>query len=210
MFETSTLRDSRVLLYDPDEAAAAALGLTGATVYSRRAVGTPDGAIWAGVGYREGEVTEAGLRLTSVAEAIFTVPAAFPITDAMLVRDVFTGRVFNLTAVRPAVKAAQQIATGVAGDTRYVINDDVPEFTVATVFVNPTSYTGDVGDAPQFRATAYGQTGRELPAVPLWSSDDYAVVNVIADGTAELVSAGTATVTATVDGIEGTATVSVS
>lgn len=203
MFAGVTLRNQRVAVYDPDPEAA--------ETFVRRVFDTPDGAVWAGVGYREGEERAMGLKLSNVTEAVFTVDRQIPLTEASLVRDLYNGKLFNLEAVRPAREAALVLATGTTRfDARYTITNDIPAYTVAAVAVNPSTAVVNAEEALTFEATVTGQTGLELAdRVPVWRSSDYAVIDVSADGTAVAVGVGTAEVTATVDGVVGTASVDV-
>lgn len=80
-----------------------------------------------------------------------------------------------------------------------------------TVLVSPASATmGAIGDTTRFSADVRDQDGQPMTGVAVnWFSDDLFVVFVSASGTARATGNGTATVTARVGSVTGTATVAV-
>ena len=87
---------------------------------------------------------------------------------------------------------------------------DAAPLAVATVEVTPAVAALEAGAFRQFRATARDASGAELTVHSVtWSSDRPAVAIVTASGLVTAVSAGTANVTATIEGRAATATVTV-
>lgn len=80
---------------------------------------------------------------------------------------------------------------------------------VSGIRVDPDAATLDVGDTRRLTATVLGADGAALPRAVNWSSSDAAVLPVSADGEVRAAGAGTAVVTASTEGVEGTATFSV-
>ena len=82
--------------------------------------------------------------------------------------------------------------------------------TVSRVVVTPSSATGSVGQSTQFSATAYSSGGAVITGrTAAWTSSDATIVSVTASGLATAVTAGHATITATIGGVRGTATATV-
>ena len=85
-----------------------------------------------------------------------------------------------------------------------------PEPVVSTVSVSPLEATIEVGATQQFAAMAMTSDGMEIPDVEFtWSSSDDMVATVDANGLATGVGMGEAMITATTDGVSGTATLTV-
>lgn len=85
-----------------------------------------------------------------------------------------------------------------------------PEPMVATVTVLPSSATIEEGETRQFRATARTADGTSISDVSFsWSSSDEMVATISTSGLATAVNAGSTTITATADGVSGTATLRV-
>jgi uncharacterized protein YjdB len=81
---------------------------------------------------------------------------------------------------------------------------------VASVSVSPPTASVDVGQTTQFAATARDATGKVLTGrIVNWSSGTPGVATVSTSGLVTGVSPGSATITATVDGVPGTASVTV-
>ncbi len=81
---------------------------------------------------------------------------------------------------------------------------------VTSVRVGGVAGSLEPGDAIALDATALGAGGTVLRAgAPRWSSSDPAVGTVTADGTFTAVAPGTVTVTATIDGVRGSTSVTV-
>ncbi|MGW8265075.1 MAG: filamin/ABP280 repeat domain-containing protein, partial [Longimicrobiales bacterium] len=87
---------------------------------------------------------------------------------------------------------------------------DITEVPVVTVEVQPSTVTVLEGGARQLTARARDGLGKELPSGAVtWASDASDVFSIDATGWGEGLAIGTATVWATLDGIRGSATVSV-
>ncbi|MEX2180699.1 MAG: Ig-like domain-containing protein [Gemmatimonadaceae bacterium] len=81
---------------------------------------------------------------------------------------------------------------------------------VDSVGVSPATATRLVGQSVQFTATAYDSVGGVLAGRAVtWSSSTVAIATVDADGLVTAVAAGVATITATSEGVEGTAAITV-
>ena len=81
---------------------------------------------------------------------------------------------------------------------------------VASVVVSPTQPTLTVGQTVQLSATARDAAGQPLPGrVATWSTSAASVATVSSSGLVTGVTAGSATITATIDGQTGSATVTV-
>lgn len=86
-----------------------------------------------------------------------------------------------------------------------------PSSVVETVAVIPGVFSVVVGDTLRLVTIARGAVGNPIAGRPVaWETSPPNVVTVSADGLATAVGAGAATITATVEGIVGTATVTVS
>lgn len=85
-----------------------------------------------------------------------------------------------------------------------------PPNTVASVTVSPGSLNLVVGVSSALTATALSASGTPIAGkTPVWASSNTGVATVATDGIVTAVGPGTSTVTATVDGISGSATVTV-
>ncbi len=81
---------------------------------------------------------------------------------------------------------------------------------VHVVLVSPASDTIAVGDTVRLVATAFDRNGHVLDAVAFgWSSNDPSIARVDGSGLVRGVDEGTTTISAMVEGVEGTATISV-
>lgn len=81
---------------------------------------------------------------------------------------------------------------------------------VATVRLTPTAAAVDIGATTQLAAAAVDALGATLPGRTItWSSQQPAIATVSATGLVTGLTAGNATISATADGITGTATVAV-
>lgn len=80
---------------------------------------------------------------------------------------------------------------------------------VDSVNVSPSSATLLVGETRSFSAQARDDGGEIVPATATWSSSDGAVLSVTPEGLAEALAPGQAEVRATVDGVTGSASVTV-
>jgi len=82
--------------------------------------------------------------------------------------------------------------------------------TISRVAVTPSSATGSVGQSAQFSATAYSAGGAVITGRTIaWTSSDSMIVSVSASGLTTAVAPGNATITATIGGVRGTATATV-
>lgn len=78
-----------------------------------------------------------------------------------------------------------------------------------SITVDPASATVVVGQSTQYRATVRDALGNVLAGAVAWSSDNSAVARVSSDGVVTGVSAGSATITASREGVSGNASVTV-
>jgi hypothetical protein len=201
---SATLRSDRVLIYRPTSA--------DATAYALLDSGAADAAWWmtyAVVGAAEQPVA---LRQTALRRALFTVSDRLPVDDTVVLRPLRDGVLYRVVGTQPVPRAREILLSALStGGAAVTITEDAPRYTVASVVVEPPAIEAAVGETILFRATAYSALGDALPdRAPHWASSDFTVCLVTAaTGTGECLSAGTATVTATVDGIDGTADVTV-
>ncbi|MDE3258186.1 MAG: Ig-like domain-containing protein [Gemmatimonadota bacterium] len=85
-----------------------------------------------------------------------------------------------------------------------------PPPVVASVTVSPSSASIEEGETQQFSATAYDADDAEISGKTFaWSSSNVSVATIDSSGLATAVDAGSTTITATVDGKSGAATLSV-
>jgi hypothetical protein len=147
------------------------------------------------------------------------------VTLAVVARDaagnVLTGRAVTFTTSDAAVAAVTgNVVTGVAPGTATLTAASegktattvvtVALVPVATVAVTPATTSLPVGDARQFSVTARDAGGNVLGGRAIaWSSSNPAVAWVSASGMVTAVAAGSATISATVEGKEGSAAVTV-
>ena len=101
-------------------------------------------------------------------------------------------------------------ADSISGTATLTVTEPPSDPVVGTVTVSPSESTIEEGDTKQYEATATTSDGMEIPdAEFMWASSDEMVATVDADGLATGVGAGEAMITATADGISGTATLTV-
>ncbi|PYO80971.1 MAG: hypothetical protein DMD65_14145, partial [Gemmatimonadetes bacterium] len=111
---------------------------------------------------------------------------------------------FELVAFRGTLNV-----NAVFGDLSNVATGPTPA-RPASVTVSPSSVSDTVGQKQQFTATVKDANGNILPGPTVsWSSSNAAVATVSGSGYATAVSAGTATITATSEGVSGDATITV-
>ncbi len=85
-----------------------------------------------------------------------------------------------------------------------------PPPVVHRVTVTPATPSIAVGETQQFTATAYDSSGTEISGKTFtWTSNDTTVANINSSGLATAVNAGSTTITATTDGVSGTASLTV-
>lgn len=109
-----------------------------------------------------------------------------------------------VTAVGAGATRVIATAEGVEGAAAV----DVTLRPVAAVSVSPQSATLNIGAVTQFHALVTAADGSVLPGRPvLWSSDAPGIALIDPTGRVTAAGAGTATITATVEGVSGRATV---
>ena len=116
-----------------------------------------------------------------------------------------------VTAVAPGAANIIAVADGVSGSTNVVVNAP-PRAAVARVTVAPATQTLDIGQAgPALTAAPSDAAGTPLTGrdAPVWTSSNGAVASVNASGVVTGVGPGTATITATIEGVAGAATITV-
>ena len=112
-----------------------------------------------------------------------------------------TGRNAGTTTITATVD-------GVSGSATLKVTEPPP--VVASVRVSPSSATIEEGDTQRFRATAYESDNTDIPGKSFtWKSSDTSTARINSSGLATGRNAGTTTITATVDGVSGTATLTV-
>ena len=96
----------------------------------------------------------------------------------------------------------------VTGTSTVTVNSDAPVLT--SIAVTPSAITLAAGDTETFTATALDQDGITMPDVEVtWASSDETVGTVGADGAFNALAKGAATITATAEGVTGTAAATV-
>jgi uncharacterized protein YjdB len=111
-----------------------------------------------------------------------------------------------VTAVGPGTASITATIDGVSGSSTITVTP-VP---VAAVSVSPATTTLSVSQTVQLQAAARDASGASLTGRPVsWSSNAPAIATISTTGLVTAVGPGSATLTATVEGITGTATVTV-
>jgi len=110
-----------------------------------------------------------------------------------------------VTAVSEGTATITATSEGTSGTAAITVNDQV-----STVEVTPSTNGVNLGATVQLTATVKGATGNVLTRTVTWATSNGAVATVDASGLVTGASEGTATITATADGVDGTATVTVS
>jgi PGF-pre-PGF domain-containing protein len=102
-------------------------------------------------------------------------------------------------------------AGGITGTATVTVNPDEPvEPVVTRIAIDPSTFTLDLSATKQFTATAFDQFEEEMAGVEFnWSCSDETIGEIDSTGLFTAKAAGTATVTASADGIFATATVTV-
>ncbi|HSQ29801.1 MAG TPA: Ig-like domain-containing protein [Gemmatimonadaceae bacterium] len=117
----------------------------------------------------------------------------------------------DATGMVTAVAAGNATITGTAEGKSDAATITVTQGAVATVAVTPSPLTITVGQTSQLAATARDANNNPVIGRPVsWSSDNAAIATVSSTGLLTAVAAGTATITATIDGKDGTAAITVS
>ncbi len=100
---------------------------------------------------------------------------------------------------------------GVSGMATLTVSEPPPPVVVATVTVSPSQASIEEGETQQFSATAYESDNTEISGKRFtWKSSDTGKATINSTGLATGKDAGTTTITATVDGVSGMATLTVS
>jgi hypothetical protein len=108
----------------------------------------------------------------------------------------------SVSAVAPGTARITATVDGRAGTATITVQQP----TVATVTVSPATYTLGLGGSVQLSAALADADGNGITGrVVTWSSSQTAVATVDGNGTVRGVTAGTSVITATADGITGTA-----
>ncbi len=100
-------------------------------------------------------------------------------------------------------------ACGGGSDDKGGVTDPPPQPVVTSVAVSPSSAVLTIGADRQLSATASGSSGPITGRATTWSSSAAAVASVSNTGLVHAVAAGTATISATIDGKSGDATIQV-
>jgi trimeric autotransporter adhesin len=136
--------------------------------------------------------------------------------------DPITGRTVNWSSSRPDVASVSASGlveakalgsakiTATVGGKSAEASINIVAVSVASVAISPTSAAMTVGGTRQFTATPRDSDGDPLTGRAItWSTSNASVVTVSASGLAEAKAAGTAKITATVEGKSAEATVTV-
>lgn len=114
-----------------------------------------------------------------------------------------------VTAVAPGTATITATSGGKTGSATITVTAPAP-VPVASVVVSPATATIDVGATTTFSATTLDASGHTLTGrVVDWSSSNQSVATVSGSGVVTAVSVGTATITASSEGQNGTASVTV-
>ena len=112
------------------------------------------------------------------------------------------------TALATGTTTVTASADGVTGTADVTATAEAPIITSITV--TPATATLEVNDLQQFTATVFDQFSNEMPGVAVaWTSSNETVGTIDADGAFVALAAGTTTVTASADGVAGTANITV-
>ncbi|MDQ8160162.1 MAG: Ig-like domain-containing protein [Gemmatimonadota bacterium] len=110
-----------------------------------------------------------------------------------------------VTAVGNGTASITATLEGVSGTAAITVVDPV-----ASVLVTPTAVTLPAGASEQMTASGRDAKGASLTGRPVaWASSNPAVATINASGIVTAVAAGSANITATVEGVDATATVTV-
>ncbi len=113
----------------------------------------------------------------------------------------------TVTAVSPGAATVTATVEGVGGSAKVIVSSPPPA-TVARVVVSPDSAVLQPGHTADLDAAAYDAGGHVLTGRAVtWTTLDSTIARVGADGMVTAVAAGTAQVTATVEGVRGSAKV---
>ena len=145
-------------------------------------------------------------------QALVQDPSGKTISGASVfwsVQDPTIATISNAGVVTGVALGSTQVAASVNGKSG-VATITVEKTPVASVVVTPPHVDAGPGGQAQFSATAYDAAQNPLPGRAItWSTSNAAVATVDANGKMTAVSSGSATITATCEGKNGAATVSV-
>jgi uncharacterized protein YjdB len=203
------LREQRILVYAAQDA-----GYTegcAATSYAVQPSVDDDGAWWASFVQLDPFSLSNALQQEQGVRAKANVSQEVPVTETSLIRDLATGRLYKVEGVNDLPRTdARIVACEWREDAAYTITEDVPAYTVDSLTVSPAAPALAVGESVHFTATALNADGAEIPGpTPVWESSAPAVVMMMATGVGEALGAGSATITATMGAVSGTATATV-
>lgn len=205
------LREHRLLVYTP--AAPTFTEGFASTSYAVEASDDADGAWWGAFHQLDPFSLSVGLQQDVGTRAKVNFASEVPVAEESLIRDLATGRLYKVSGVTTLSRADTVVVSAEwREDAAFTITDDVPAYTVTTVEVSPNPATVTAGSetTQRFTAVAKNADGDEIPgSVPVWSSSAPSVLYVVATGVGEGLAAGTATVTATMGDVSGTAEVEV-
>ena len=112
------------------------------------------------------------------------------------------------TGVDVGIVTIMAMVDSVSGSAALTVTEPPP--VVATVSVSPPEASIEEGQTQQFTATAETADGMTIPdLVFVWTSSKSSVATVTSSGLATGIKAGMSTITATVDGVSGTAPLTV-
>ncbi|HET9985615.1 MAG TPA: Ig-like domain-containing protein [Longimicrobiales bacterium] len=144
--------------------------------------------------------------------ATFTWRSADTTIAQVDAKGVVTGRKAGSTKITAASggKTATAAATVTASGTGDTTSTPAPAATVASVALTPATASIATGATVQLQAAAKDSAGKTLTGKTFsWTTSNGAIAGVSSTGLVTGVAAGTATITATVDGKSGKATVTV-
>jgi hypothetical protein len=206
------LRDERVLIYNPLPSTTEGEGFT-SDRYAVNASVDDDGAWWANVVQLDAFSLSSALQQDTGTRFKLNMAAEAPVTNASLIRRLSTGEMMKVDAVNELERVDTTIVAATwRENAQFSIEDDQPDYTVASVDVTPDPVTLSVGssDPQQFTATPRNAAGTALDGfTPAWLSSNRAVLLMSGGGLGTPRAPGVVTVTATVAGISGTADVTV-
>jgi len=107
---------------------------------------------------------------------------------------------------KPGQTTITATVDGITGAASVIVS----ERPVASVQVNPANPSLLVGETQRMTATARAESGEIVGGAVTWASSDRTIAEVSADGLVKANTTGTATITATVGGVDGSTIVTVS
>jgi uncharacterized protein YjdB len=149
---------------------------------------------------------------TQQLSAALTDAAGNPVTGQTVVWTTAAAAIatVNSTGRVTGVSAGVARITATVGSTSGFVDVTVQAPTVATVSVSPNTPSISSGSTVALSANAFSSTGTVITGRPVaWASTATSIATVNSSGVVTGVSAGSAQIRATIDGIQGTATVTV-